>query len=61
MLVVVDIFQDEDDKEDVMSLEAMSYSEEVLKTNRKKCIICGVGDVVKVANKNLDILVFGRL
>ena len=60
MLVVVDIFQDEDDKEDVMSLEAMSYSEEVLKTNRKKCIICGVGDVVKVANKNLDILVFGR-
>ena len=57
MLVVIDIFQDEEDKEHVINLEALSYSDEVLKTDRKKCVVCGVGDVVRVPTKNFDILV----
>ena len=57
MLVVIDIFQDEEDKEHVINLEAMSYTDEVLKTDRKKCVVCGVGDVVRVPTKNFDVLV----
>ena len=60
MLVVIDIFQDEEDEDHVTNLEAVSFSEEVLKTTKKKCVVCGVGDVVKVPSKNFDILVFGR-
>ena len=38
----------------------VSFSEGILKTNKRKCEICGVGDVVKVRNTNSDILVFGK-
>ena len=57
MCVVVDIFQDDEDKENIIILEAICYSDEVLKTDKKKCV---VGDVMKVPNKNYDMLVFGR-
>ena len=60
MCVVVDIFQDDEDKENIINLEAICYSDEVLKTDKKKCVVCGVGDVMKVPNKNYDMLVFGR-
>ena len=60
MCVVVDIFQDDEDKEDIINWEAICYSDEVLRADKKKCVVCGVGDVKKVHNKNYDMLVFGR-
>ena len=60
IFVVVDIFPDDHDKEETINLEAIAYSEEVLKTNKKKCVVCGVGDVVEVPNQKSDILIFGK-
>ena len=60
VLAVVDIFDDDADanKDDEIGMEAVAYSGETLKTSKKKCVVCKVGEIVKVPNNNLDTLVF---
>ena len=56
-----EIFSDTlDDGDDSFHLESLPFSDEVLKTKKKKCDICGVGDIVKASNENSDILMYGR-
>ena len=60
IFVLVDIFPDDHDDNDAINLEAIAFSEGILKSNKRKCVVCGVGDVVNVRNTNSDILVFGK-
>ena len=57
-LAVVNILDEEVD--DDVGIDQICYLGEVLKTEKRKCVVCGVGDIVKVANKNMDLLVFGK-
>ena len=59
LAVVNNILEDELDEENY-GIDQICYSGEILKTEKKKCVVCGVGDIVKVSNKNMDLLVFGK-
>ena len=41
-----------------LNIEDIPYCEEILKTKKKKCPLCGVGDIVEVSNQNADITCF---
>ena len=42
------IFLDDEDTDEVVDMKSFPESNEVLKTSKLKCDICGVGDIVKV-------------
>ena len=55
---MVNIFPEDDDSDESVSFEKYPDTNEVLKTSKTKCEICGVGDIVKHRSKL--ILVYGR-
>ena len=57
VLAVVDILEDDDD---IDGMNMVAYSGEILRTTKKKCVVCGVGDVIQDARKNTELLVFGK-
>ena len=57
---MVDLFNEDEDKEEVVNLDSFPLTDEVLKTTQTKCLVCGVGDVVKHRDKTSFILIYGR-
>ena len=56
-----DIFWDDEGTDEVLDMKTFHESNEVLKTSKLKCDICGVGDIVKVNNKKKhELLVSGK-
>ena len=57
VLAVIGIHEEDDD---IDGMDMVAYSGEVLRTTKKKCDVCGVGDVIKEARKNTELLVYGK-